>query len=111
MESIMNVLRSSVTLLAAVLCIVSASALAGFEYGGWRGAQVGNATPPGYAPGNMDALDLADALTVNEEYPGEGEDEPGFGEWGPKDAGAAKPGLGFPGSGVRPPKVRPPIED
>lgn len=94
----------------AVLCIVSASAFAGFEYGGWSGAKVGNATPPGYVPNKMEALDPADTLRVGEEYPGNGEDEPGFGEWGPKDAGAAKPGLGFPGSGVRPPKDRPPVE-
>jgi hypothetical protein len=100
----MNILKSAVTLLAAVLCIVSANAFGGSGHNGWSGAQVGNATPPGFAQGDMEVLDLADTLTVDEEYPGEGEDEPGFGEWGPKDAGAAKPGLGFPGSGCRPPR-------
>jgi hypothetical protein len=105
LEDIMNVLKSAVTVLAAVLCIFSANALGGFQpYHGWNGAQVGNATPIGGPSGAMEALEPVDALGVDEEYPGQGEDEPGFGEWGPKDAGAAKPGLGFPGSGCRPPR-------
>lgn len=101
----MNALKSAVTLLTAMLCIASASALADYApYGGWNGAIVGNATPPGGPSGIQETLDPADAvLSVDEEYPGQGEDEPGFGEWGPKDAGAANPGLGFPGSGCRPP--------
>lgn len=44
----MNVLKSAVTLLTAVPCIASASALADYApYGAWSGAQVGNAAPPG----------------------------------------------------------------
>ena len=43
----------------------------------------------------LDILDPAD-------YPGAGEDEPGFGEWGPSEAGNVQPGLGAPWSGQRP---------
>jgi hypothetical protein len=102
----MKVLNSAVTLLTAVLCIAAANAFGDYApYEGWSGAQVGNAAPTGGPSGIQEVLDPADVLlSVDEEYPGQGEDEPGFGEWGPKDAGAAKPGLGFPGSGCRPPR-------
>mgnify|MGYP003572195075 FL=1 len=46
---------------------------------------------------SVESLDPAD-------FPGEGEDEPGYGEWGPSEAGNAQPGLGAPHSGPRPPR-------
>lgn len=44
------------------------------------------------------------ALDPSDEFPGAGEDEPGFGNWGPCEAGNVQPGLGTPWSGPRPPQ-------
>lgn len=44
------------------------------------------------------------ALDPADEFPGAGEDELGFGNWGPSEAGNVQPGLGAPWSGPRPPQ-------
>jgi hypothetical protein len=98
----MNTLKPAMALLTAVLCVVCSSAFGhGAPYNGWSGAPGG--MPAGFTPSSAEELEPADQLSVDEEYPGQHEDGPCFGEWGPKDAGAAKPGLGAPWSGIRPP--------
>lgn len=102
-EDIMKLLTTVTTLLVVLLCVASTSALGhGAPFEGWEGAQVGNATPPGGPPRVM-TLDELDPVDMDDDdYPGEGEDLPGYGQWGPKDAGEQQPGCGHPGSGPRP---------
>ena len=44
------------------------------------------------------------ALDPADEFPGAAVDEPGFGKWGPSEAGNVQPRLGAPWSGPRPPR-------
>jgi hypothetical protein len=88
----MNLWKPVVTLLAGLLCVASASVVAGGAPGSGGGAP--NRIDPGNYPGwmggegrfgpntaTLDEVEAAEELTGVEAL------VPGFGHWGPKDAG------------------------
>lgn len=107
-EDKMNVLKPTAAVLAALLCAGSANVFA-VDFGhtgqpgfagpsGFPGWVPG---PPGWAGGANDPADAMATPNVEADRPeAAGPDQPGFGQWGPKDAGQ-RPGA--PWSGQRPP--------
>lgn len=49
--------------------------------------------------------DPVDSAAPEADFPGEADDQLGFGTWGPSGAGEQQPGLGAPFSGPRPPEL------
>ena len=95
-------MKRVIQLLPILLILASSSALAG--YGPYAGGPYGYGWG-GYPHGTLEVdveLDPADSRATSDTFPGEAEDSPGFGEWGPSDAGNNQPGNGAPYSGPRP---------
>lgn len=104
-------MKRVIQLLPILVILASSSALAGngryYGYGPYGyGAPYGDdpVEVQGVSTLEVDVeLDPADSRAASDTFPGEGEDSPGFGEWGPSDAGNNQPGNGAPYSGPRPP--------
>ena len=98
-------MKRVIHLLPIVLILASSSALAWWGGPGWGGPGWGNR---GWGDGWLGTSGVAvepdpvDSRTTSDDFPGAAEDRPGFGVWGPKDAGEKQPGNGRPSSGPRP---------
>lgn len=95
-------MKRVIRLLPMLLILASASALAGWGGPGWGYGPYGWGGYPGYGYGPYSAAEptgTTDVRAADDAFPGAGEDRPGFGQWGPSDAGNNQPGNGAPFSG------------
>ena len=101
----------SVLAVSVMVAFASASALADNRVPGQRGFARDDGKPAYNGIGEKKGVEETRLTTLStesldpaDEFPGAGEDEPGFGNWGPREAGNVQPGLGAPWSGPRPPQ-------